>query len=286
MAQVTGLNSKSEPNHNNNNHETEPGKFSLLRPSGLGQNEGNTQVVPDEADLGLVSIIRALDVDGRHYQTVSNILGELNSNPAIISYRQDTLYELLRLPDLVEQFSEVLPQLIELASTGRSKGWGDSLPLPQIAARLAELEIYLNCVEMLWAALKNYDEGRGAQSAALAGLRARLVQAREDPIFQNLIVELPGLRSRLSQASSSSSSPSSQAWVSFLVDMTRDASSAVPSPACRSTLHVTSALARSLRCPELVFNPSSFGTRKPRILDSKGVASSRSCMALKSQGLY
>jgi hypothetical protein len=202
MAQVTGLNSKSEFNQNNNNHETEPGKFSLLRPSGLGQNEGNSQVVPDEADLGLVSIIRALDVDGRHYRTVSNILGELNSNPAIIAYRQDTLYELLGLPGLVEQFSEVLPQLIELASTGRSKGWGDSLPLPQIAARLAELEIYLNCVETLWAALKNYGEGSQARSAALLGLRARLLQAREDSIYRNLIVELPRLRSRLSQASS------------------------------------------------------------------------------------
>ncbi len=207
MAQVTGQNLKQESNQNNNNHQgaaplPEHGRVSLLRPPGVGQNDGNTLTAPDEADLGLASIVRALDIDGRHNRTVSHILGELNSNPVIIAYRQEVLHELLRLPELVEQFSRVLPQLIELASLGRNKSWGESLPLPQIGARLAELEIYLNCVELLWSALENYNQNSGAKSAALLNLRAGLQLAREEPVYRNLTVELPRLRDRLNQASS------------------------------------------------------------------------------------
>lgn len=200
MAQASEINSRSEAGQNGSNNQagSVTDRVSLLRSPGVARNQGNSQVLPDEADLGLASIIRALDIDGRHYRVVSGVLGELNSDPAVIGYRQDVLYELLRLPALVEQFGRVLPDLIELTTVGRSKNWGENLPLPQIAGRLAELEIYLNCVEGLWSAL----EGYAGPSAGLADLRTGLQRAREEAIYNNLKAELPHLRARLNQASS------------------------------------------------------------------------------------
>ncbi len=207
MARVTGINSKQESNQSAGNNQAgglspDRTRLSLLRPPGVPRNEGNSPVLPDEADLGLSSIIRALDIDGRHNRTVSAVLGELNSDPAVITYRQDVLYELLRLPALVEQFGLALPHLTELASVGRTKHWDENLPLPQVAARLAELEIYVNCVEGLWSALESYRESAGTSSMGLQDLRTGLVRAREDAVYTNLTAELPRLRARLNQASS------------------------------------------------------------------------------------
>jgi hypothetical protein len=157
---------------------------------------------PDEADLGLSSIIRALDTDGRHQRAVGAILGELNSDPAVITYRQAVLYALLELPALVEQFSLALPRLAELATVGRTKLWGENLPLPQVVGRLAELEIYVNCVEGLWSAIESYPGANAPASAGLLALRTGLSEVREEGLYRSLAAELPRLRARLAQASS------------------------------------------------------------------------------------
>src|SRR5262245_48587668 len=83
----------------------------------------------DEADLGLAVVVRALDWDGRHSRFVSSVLAELNTEPSTIAYRQDVLADLLALPPLVAAIGDVLPQLGELVGMGRSRGWGERVPL-------------------------------------------------------------------------------------------------------------------------------------------------------------
>jgi DNA mismatch repair protein MutS len=207
MARVTDSNLKQD-SHNKGGADQPTGatieeiKLSLLRPAGYAPEAGNTRVLPDEADLGLTSIIRALDIDGRHSRTVSAVLGELNSDPVVISYRQDVLYELLRLPGIVQQFSLALPNLTELAMVGRTKQWGETQPLPQVVGRLAELEIYVNCVEGLWSALGSYQGTTSNGSTGLLGLRAGLQRVRNESVYQGLAAELPRLRASLREASS------------------------------------------------------------------------------------
>ena len=155
---------------------------------------------PNEADLGLAPIIRALDFDGRHGRFVAGVLAELCDDPAVIGYRQDLLDDLLRLPDLVANIAGMLPQLGELANISRAGSWGENIPLLHVATRLAELDGYVTCVERLWAALDA--AGDSLHAAGLLNLRAFLVATRAQPDYQRLAEELPRLRAQLDQAGS------------------------------------------------------------------------------------
>jgi hypothetical protein len=172
---------------------------SLLRPT-PGAAQPSSRPAPSEADLGLAPIIRALDIDGRHGRFAASVLAELCDDPDVISYRQNLLDDLLRLPDLVANIAGVLPQLGELASIGRSSHWGEKIPLLQVATRLAELDGYVICVEQLGAALDA--AGAGLRAAGLLNLRAFLADTRIEPTYRRLAEELPRLRAQLDQAGS------------------------------------------------------------------------------------
>jgi DNA mismatch repair protein MutS len=173
---------------------------SLLYPPGAGVRGRPSRAALDETDLGLAPIIRALDIDGRHGRFVAGVLGELCADPHTITYRQDMLDDLLRLPELAAACAGVLPHLGELAGAGRTQRWGDDIPLLQVAGRLAELDGYVGCVEGLCSAL---DAAGGAlRAAGWLALRDELAASRADPDYQRLAAELPGLRAQLDQAGS------------------------------------------------------------------------------------
>jgi hypothetical protein len=171
---------------------------SLLYPGGAGATSVS-RPAPSEADLGLASIVRALDFDGRHSRFVAGVLAELCADPPVIAYRQHVLADLLRLPGLAAAFASVMPQLGELANVGRANRWGDSIPLLRVAERLAELEGDVRCVEGLWAALAASDALR---AEGLLALRAFLAAARSDADYRRLVAVLPELRAQLDQAGS------------------------------------------------------------------------------------
>src|SRR5262245_22474450 len=177
----------------------QPSVPSLLHPAG-GPARSGGRPAPNEADLGLGPIVRALDFDGRHSRFVAGVLAELCDDPAVIRYRQDVLDDLLRLPELAAKIAGTLPQLGELANVGRVGNWGENIPLLQVATRLAELDGYVTCVESLWAAL----DGAGAElrAAGLVTLRDFLTATRAQPDYGRLAAELPQLRAQLDQAGS------------------------------------------------------------------------------------
>jgi DNA mismatch repair protein MutS len=176
---------------------------SLLHPV-AGATHTHGRPSPSETDLGLVPIIRALDFDGRHGRFVAGVLAELCDDPAVIGYRQDVLDDLLRLPDLVTNIADILPQLGELANISRANSWGENIPLLHVATRLAELDGYVTCVERLWSALDaGYPlGGADLRAAGLLNLRAFLVATRAQPDYLRLADELPHLRAQLDQAGS------------------------------------------------------------------------------------
>ncbi|MBK9713577.1 MAG: hypothetical protein IPO81_20100 [Kouleothrix sp.] len=153
-----------------------------------------------EVDLGLASIVRALDYDGRHARFVAGVLAELCADPAAIVYRQDILDDLLRLPEVAAGLAAMLPLLGELATAGRTSRWGDEIPLLQVGERLAELENYLACVAGLAAALDS--AGAALRAEGLLRLRAFLADTRAHPDYRRLAGELPQLRAQLDQAGS------------------------------------------------------------------------------------
>jgi hypothetical protein len=197
------------------------GAISLLYPPGAERPSISGRPVPDEADLGLATIVRALDLDGRQGRFIANVLAELHTDPQVITYRQDVLDDLMRLPTLAAAIGAALPQLAELSGISRSSLWGERIPLLQVAGRLAELDSYVSCVELLGAALDAADERRMTNdevsatfdihppssvlrpsSAGLLALRARLDEVRAEPDYRSLVAELPALRAQLERASS------------------------------------------------------------------------------------
>ena len=138
-----------------------------------------------EVDLGLASIVPALDYDGRHARFVAGVLAELCADPAAIVYRQDILDDLLRLPEVAAGLAAMLPLLGELATAGRTSRWGDEIPLLQVGERLAELENYLACVAGLAAAL----DSAGAALRAEGLLRLRAFLADKGSLLDRLFGE-------------------------------------------------------------------------------------------------
>jgi hypothetical protein len=185
--------------------------MSLLYPPGATRASSTGRPALDEADLGLATIVRALDLDGRHGRFAAGVLAELSAGPEVITYRQDVLDDLLRLPNLAAAIGAALPQLGELAGAGRAPRWGERVPLIEVASRLAELDAYVSCVELLWAALD--ERGTVAteeslpsivrpMSAGVVALRDHLATARAEPDYRALAAELPVLRAQLDRAGS------------------------------------------------------------------------------------
>lgn len=173
---------------------------SLLWPPGFQPSSSGGRPAPSEADLGLSSIIQALDLDGRHSRFIASTLLALPTDPRLITYRQDVLEDLLRLPALAEDCQAILPQLAELSRLGRGPGWGEANPLFQIATRLAELQVYVAAIEGLGQALERAGNGLKAEGWQL--LRGFILTTRQDADYIRLVAELPKLQTQFEKAGS------------------------------------------------------------------------------------
>lgn len=172
---------------------------SLLYPAGAHKPTGHAHAL-NEHDLGLTSIVHALDFDRRHNAFISGVLHELNGDPATIRYRQDVLTDLLHLSALREQLEALLPALRELTERRPFITQGDVTPLLLVGGRLAELDNYVQCVESLFSMLD--EAGDQVQAEGLRALHAYLVALRNDEEYVRLAAALPALREQLDHASS------------------------------------------------------------------------------------
>ncbi len=149
-------------------------------------------------DLLLPPIVRSLCLDARYAGQIQAILMDLCPDPATIVYRQDVLEDLLRLPELATRLETLLPRLAEPAHGGSSR-W-EAGGVFQVTARLAELEVYVECVQELLTALEAVQTG--LQAAGWHDLLAELRDRATTPTFRALQTELPELRARIEQAGS------------------------------------------------------------------------------------
>jgi hypothetical protein len=146
----------------------------------------------------LTPIVRALCLNERYTGQIQAILTDLCPDPATIVYRQDVLADLLRLPELATRMEKLLPRLAGLAQGGSSH-W-EAAGVFQVTARLAELEVYVACVQELLATLEAVQSELQADGwrDLLVDLRARTAT----PTFRALQTELPELRAQIEHVSS------------------------------------------------------------------------------------
>ncbi len=173
---------------------------SLLKPAGYTPPLSGGLSGAGETDLGLGSIVQALDLDGRHSRFISATLAALPTDLNLINYRQDILADLLGLPKVVAGLGELLPAMGELTGLGRGAGWAGDSPLHQVASRLNELQVYITCVESLWQTLSAV--GDELKAAGLLALRDYLAATRREADYIRLASELPRLRAQFEQAGS------------------------------------------------------------------------------------
>ncbi len=141
-------------------------------------------------DLNLEDLARSFNADSRYVPFIRQTLAALITDPAVIGWRQAVLHDLLRNPALVERMDALLPRLADLRTEHALMGRRQRPLLLDTADRLAQLDLYLNVVQDLHAALNESD----LQSEGLRNLRQNLLTIINDENFQALLVELPELQ--------------------------------------------------------------------------------------------
>jgi DNA mismatch repair protein MutS len=167
---------------------------SLLWPHGEPTTSTRNWQSTSIADLGLDSLTSALNIDGKHDGSIRAILLNLCDDADTIRYRQEIIEDLLRAPELLEHFQALLPMVSDVAYyAGMSESEG--LPFQKTLARLGELELYVQVVQMLSGFLT--DAGAKLQSTGLCALRDMLLERVQDPVFQQMQQELPAITSTI-----------------------------------------------------------------------------------------
>ncbi len=165
-----------------------PDVISLLWPHGEPISTPRNWQSASISDLGLEPVISALNIDGKHADAMKGILLSLCDDAETISYRQEIIEDLLRTPDLIKHFEDLLPQLTDLtyyANMAEMQG----LPFQKALGRLGVLELYVQIVNTLADFLNT--TGPALRSTGLGALRAMINGRVQEPIFQQMQKELP-----------------------------------------------------------------------------------------------
>jgi hypothetical protein len=171
--------------------------FSLLYPPGESSKfQDITSELTSAAwhDLGIEQVLAAFTGNQDHQKAIREIFARLVRDPQVIRYRQDILADLLGNPDLVDRFTAFLPTIDSLAFFSfRSKQGMTSLY--EVIWRIGELQDIVSCIEGLSELLLGV---KGAlTSQGFRALLEEVLKVRENPVFQNLVKELPDLLSKV-----------------------------------------------------------------------------------------
>jgi DNA mismatch repair protein MutS len=177
----------------------DPVSFSLLHPKGPGASSNQQNVFlelsPAAAhDLQLDEILSAFTPERAHQKDIEPLFYRLPRDPDVILYRQSVLEDLLAHPGLAEGFTSLLPVINSLFEyTRRPKremNW-----LHEVVWRAEELQNIIECFEGMGKIL-DAEEG-SIRSDGLRTLQGEIRKARNDPKYQSLVRELPGMLSKL-----------------------------------------------------------------------------------------
>lgn len=165
------------------------------------ERRSRAKVLSDQAsqDFGVDVLASAMTVRGISSRQIETVLRTLVTDPAVISYRQEVLFDLAASESLCESLGKLIPKIQELTEFTRSAMDAESSIL-QAIWRLGELELYVECVDDLADALEA--EGARLRSRALLGLRDYLAAIRCEDVFAELKRELPKLRSGIKKKQS------------------------------------------------------------------------------------
>ena len=141
------------------------------------------------ADLDLERTIENFCLQPGDAGFINSIVQEFTENPEVIRYRQDVLEDCLRFSSLSANLETLLPRISSLEQYKSVKGKGRLLF--EVTWRLGELEIYTECIRELYSLFCR--RGYEFSSYGFRHLAEYLIQVQADPLFQDLLEELPPL---------------------------------------------------------------------------------------------
>jgi DNA mismatch repair protein MutS len=176
--------------------------FSLLYSPGtsLGEEEVLELSPAQRAahDLGLDELIAAFTPDRGHQNEIRKLWSRVPRNPEVIRYRQDVLDDLLANPDLAEGLASLMPAIDSLSRYSGASGYHAKQEMPwlhEVVERVGELQSIIDCYEGMGEVLRS--AGGRLHSQGLRSLQDEVRKAQDDPKYQSLVQELPGLLSKL-----------------------------------------------------------------------------------------
>ena len=139
------------------------------------------------------ALAELLQAEGLTSREAYDILAAPVSDQDAIKYRQQVFQDFRTYPDLRETFRTLLPRFDELSGFTQARREATST-LQQTIWRLGELELLVECVERLAAALES---SKGPDSRALRDLDQFLAHTRARKDYQAMRERLPELREGL-----------------------------------------------------------------------------------------
>jgi DNA mismatch repair protein MutS len=171
-----------------------PDTLSLLWPSNAESRPNPRLNAACVNDLALDRTIAALSQEYGYAARIRDALLQLCDDPAVITYRQGVLADLIEMPVLAGRLADILPDLIALDSWGYSAR-PDQSPLHEVVWRVGQLETYVTVVRGFSAAFDDLEQPVRAEG--LIRLRDVVHATAAAETFQNLEAELPDLIARV-----------------------------------------------------------------------------------------
>lgn len=145
-------------------------------------------------DLGLEAVVAAFASKRGHQKEIWDLFSQLPCDPQAIAYRQAVLEDLLANPAIVERFASLFPVIDSLYGytyrPEREMTW-----LHEVVWRAGELQNIIDCLEGISEILGSVEDR--IQSDGLRTLYEKIRTIRNDPTYQRLVRELPGVLAQL-----------------------------------------------------------------------------------------
>lgn len=172
----------------------ENSRFSILFPY---YEDTKYKQLSDSAchDLGLDTICRELTSDSKEQNLIMSIISNMTSDPRVAVYRQKVFVDILFLPDLRKQMSELFEKIESIRNfTGSHIETDEKLGFWHLMHKLDELNDYIKCVEAMRECLSNAK----IKSEGLLNFKKHIDELYEEACFAEMKKDIAELKSKAS----------------------------------------------------------------------------------------
>lgn len=146
-------------------------------------------------DLGLDTICRDLTSDSKEQNLIMSIISNITSDPRVAIYRQRVFVDILFLPDLRKQMSELFEKIEFIRNfTASHVETDEKLGFWHLMHRLDELDDYIKCVEAMKECLSN----ARVESEGLLNFKKHIDELYEESCFAEMKKDIAELKSKAS----------------------------------------------------------------------------------------